>query len=156
MNAQPIPALDLKFMHAEIASEAMSALERVYKNAHYVLGPEVEAFEKEYAAYIGNTHCITCASGLDALILSLQALEVKPGDRVIVPSNTYIATWLAVSAVGGIPVPVEPDPDQWNITASSLNDVNTDGVKGIIPVHLYGQACSMEELMAWANERQSD
>lgn len=151
MNNQQIPALDLRPMHDQIAADARDALQRVYKNAHYVLGPEVEAFESEYAAYIGTKYCITCASGLDALILSLKALDVKPGDRILVPSNTYIATWLAVSAVGGIPVPVEPDANEWNITGTSLRDVRHDGVKGMIPVHLYGQACPMQEIMQWAD-----
>lgn len=151
MKTQTIPALDLKFMHDQIADEAVAALQKVYHQAHYVLGPEVEAFESEYAAYIGTTYCITCASGLDALILALQTLDVQPGDRVLVPSNTYIATWLAVSAVGGIPVPVEPDSNQWNWTADTLQNIDLHGVKGIMPVHLYGQACQMEDIMQWAD-----
>lgn len=151
MKALSIPALDLKPMHDQIAAEALSALGRVYHNAHYVLGPEVDSFESEYAAYIGTDHCVTCASGLDALILSLKALDVREGDRVLVPSNTYIATWLAVSAVGAVPIPVEPDPDQWNWTVDSLKDVRLEGVKGMIPVHLYGQACPMTEIMEWAH-----
>jgi dTDP-4-amino-4,6-dideoxygalactose transaminase len=151
MKASFIPALDLKPMHDQIADKALSALSRVYNSAHYVLGPEVEAFEMEYASYIGNRYCISCASGLDALILSLKALDVQLGDRVLVPSNTYIATWLAVSAVGGIPVPIEPNSDQYNLTVASLQNTDPRDVKGIIPVHLYGQACAMEEIIKWAD-----
>ncbi|MDX1476720.1 MAG: DegT/DnrJ/EryC1/StrS family aminotransferase [Saprospiraceae bacterium] len=150
MSARPIPALSLKQMHDEIRAQAMRALTDVYDGHWYVLGPQVRAFEKGYAEYIGTRFCVTCASGLDALVLALRVLGIRAGDKVLVPSNTYVATWLAPSALGAIPVPVEPDPGTYNITVDSLQKVDLEGVRAIIPVHLYGQTCVMPEIMAWA------
>ena len=150
MSPQQIPALSLQSMHDEIREEALAAIQQVYDRGRFVLGPEVESFEREYAEYIGTKHCVTCASGLDALILSLRALEIGPGDRVIVPSNTYIASWLAVSAVGAQPVPVEPDRISMNLSVAQLDGIDPDTIQAIMPVHLYGRACPMHDLRHWA------
>ncbi len=114
------------------------------------MGPELEAFENEFADYCEVEHCIGVGNGLDALILSLKALEVGPGDEVIVPSNTYIATWLAVTHVGATVVPVEPNIDTYNIDPTLIEAVITSKTKAIIPVHLYGQAAEMDKIMAIA------
>lgn len=153
MTDHRIPALSLDRMHAEIETEALDAIGNVYRSRRYVLGSEVETFERAYAEYIGTRHCVTCASGLDALILSLRVLGIGPGDRVLVPSNTYVATWLAPSALGAIPVPVEPDPVTCNLGIENLEVQDLTRVKAIIPVHLYGQACPMPEIVAWATDR---
>jgi dTDP-4-amino-4,6-dideoxygalactose transaminase len=104
-----IPFLDLGAPYRELRREIDSAVARVLASGWFVGGPEVEAFEADYAAYCGASHCVGVANGLDALHLALRAMGVGPGDEVIVPSNTYIATWLAVSQCGATPVPVEPD-----------------------------------------------
>ncbi|MCO5311819.1 MAG: DegT/DnrJ/EryC1/StrS family aminotransferase [Microthrixaceae bacterium] len=104
----------------------------------YLLGPELEAFEADFARYSGAVACAGVGSGLDALVLSLRVLEVGRGDEVIVPSNTYIATWLAVSAVGATVVPVEPDEHTFNLTAEAVGDAITSRTAAILPVHLYG------------------
>ena len=103
-----IPFLDLAAASREVAADQSAAIERVLASGWYVLGPEVERFEREFAAHVGAAHCVGVANGLDALRLTLQALGIGPGDEVIVPSHTFIATWLAVSATGARPVPVEP------------------------------------------------
>jgi len=145
-----IPFLDLRPAYLELKSEIDAATARVLDSGWYVLGPEVEAFEAEWADYCGAGHCVGLANGLDALILALRALEVDAGDEVIVPSNTYIATWLAVSAVGATPVPVEPDPATHNIDVSRIAAAITPRTKVLLPVHLYGQAADMEPILALA------
>jgi dTDP-4-amino-4,6-dideoxygalactose transaminase len=114
------------------------------------LGEQVKAFEAEYSTFNQVAHTVGVANGLDALHLALEALGVQPGDEVIVPSNTYIATWLAVSFVGGVPVPVEPDPRTYNLSPLALEAAITPRTKGVMPVHLYGQACEMGPIMAIA------
>ena len=104
-----VPFLDVGAAYRELKAEMDSAVARVLESGRYILGPEVEAFEREWAAYCAAAHAVGVANGLDALTLALRALGVGRGDEVIVPSNTYIATWLAVSAVGATPVPVEPE-----------------------------------------------
>src|SRR6516164_130620 len=104
-----IPFLDLRAAYLELKAEIDAAIARVLESGTYILGAEVEAFEREYAVYCGANHCVGVANGLDALTLALRAMEVGPGDEVILPANTYIATWLAVSQCGATPVPVEPD-----------------------------------------------
>jgi len=125
---------------------------RVYDSQWYVLGEEVRAFEQEYAAFSQVAHCVGVGNGLDALTLALRALGVGPGDEVIVPSNTYIATWLAVSHVGATPVPVEPEWVTSNLDSALLETVITPRTRAIMPVHLYGQACRMTEIMAIAQQ----
>ena len=145
-----IPFLDLGAAYREIKPEIDAAMQRVLDSGWYILGPEVEAFETEWAAYCGSAHAVGLANGLDALILALRALDVGPGDEVIVPSNTYIATWLAVSAVGARPVPVEPDPATHNIDPARIAAALTERTKAILPVHLYGQPADLDPIVAVA------
>src|SRR5262245_28189448 len=110
-----VPFLDLRGAHAELREELSAAFERVVSSGWYVLGEEVTAFESEFAQYCGVEHCVGVANGLEGLELILRALEIGPGDEVLVPSNTCIPTWLAVSNVGAKPVPVEPDVRTYNM-----------------------------------------
>lgn len=145
-----IPFLDLKEAHEELCAELDAAWRRVRASGWYVLGPEVEAFEQEWADYCGARHCVGVANGLDALVLALRALGVGPGDEVIVPSNTYIATWLAVSAVGATPVPVEPDEATYDIDPTLISAAITPRTRAILPVHLYGQPADLDPILALA------
>lgn len=147
-----IPFLDLGAAYRELKTEIDNAVARVLDSGWYVLGPEVEAFEAEWAAYCGTDHAVGLANGLDALILALRALNVGPGHEVIVPSNTYIATWLAVSSVGAIVVPVEPDAATHNIDPTRIEAAITPRTKAIIPVHLYGQPADMVPILALARK----
>ena len=147
-----IPFLDLKAGYLELQPEIDAAIKRVLNSGWYILGSEIEAFEAEFASYCEANYCIGVANGLDALHLSLLALEVKPGDEVIVPSNTYIATWLAVSQCGAIPVPVEPDPLTYNVDPTRIEAAITDRTKVILPVHLYGQPADMDPILAIAKK----
>ncbi|MGJ8561821.1 MAG: DegT/DnrJ/EryC1/StrS family aminotransferase [Litorimonas sp.] len=145
-----IPFLDLGAAYRELKADIDAAVHRVLDSGWYILGPEVEAFEAEWAAFCGATHAVGLANGLDALILALRALDVGPGDEVIVPSNTYIATWLAVSAVGATPVPVEPDPATHNLDPARIEGAITPRTKVILPVHLYGQPADLDPILALA------
>ncbi len=142
-----VPFLDLKESYLEIKDEIDVAVGRVLDSGWYVLGAEVEAFESEWAAYCGASHAVGVANGLDALTLALRSLNVGPGDEVIVPSNTYIATWLAVSAVGATPVPVEPDPSTYNIDLERLEVAITPRTRALLPVHLYGQPVDINPIL---------
>ena len=145
-----IPFLDLAAPYRELKAEIDAAVSRVLNSGWYILGPEVEAFEAEWADYSGAQYAVGLANGLDALILALRALDIGPGDEVIVPSNTYIATWLAVSAVGARPVPVEPDPATHNIDPARIAAAITPQTKALLPVHLYGQPADMDPILALA------
>ncbi|MEH6717882.1 MAG: DegT/DnrJ/EryC1/StrS family aminotransferase [Aurantimonas endophytica] len=145
-----IPFLDLLAPHVELRAELDAAIARVLDSGWYILGPEVEVFEAEWAGYCEAQHAVGLANGLDALILALRALGVGPGDEVIVPSNTYIATWLAVSAVGARPVPVEPDPATYNIDPTRIEAAITPRTKALLPVHLYGQPADLDPILALA------
>ena len=145
-----IPFLDLRAAYLELKPEIDTAVSCVLDSGWYVLGPEVEAFEAEWAEYCDVGHTVSLANGLDALILALRALDVGPGDEVIVPSNTYIATWLAVSAVGATPVPVEPDPATHNIDPTRIKAAITPRTKVLLPVHLYGQPADLDPVLALA------
>ena len=147
-----IPFLDLKAPHVELRNEISGAIDRVVASGWYILGPEVDAFEAEYATYCEADHCVGLANGLDALHLALRAMDVGPGDEVIVPSNTYIATWLAVSQCGATPVPVEPVEATYNIDPSLIEAAITPRTKVILPVHLYGQPCDMGPILAIARK----
>ena len=147
-----IPFLDLKAGYLELQPEIDAAIKRVLNLGWYILGSEVEAFEAEFANYCEANYCVGVANGLDALHLSLLALGVKPGDEVIVPSNTYIATWLAVSQCGAIPVPVEPGPLTYNFDPTRIEAAITDRTKVILPVHLYGQPADMDPILAIAKK----
>lgn len=147
-----VPFSDLGATYRELKREIDDAVSRVLESGWYILGPEVDAFEAEWAEYCDAKHAVGLANGLDALILALRSLEVGPGDEVIVPSNTYIATWLAVSAVGAKPVPVEPDPNTHNIDTTLIATAITPQTKVILPVHLYGQPADMDTLLTLAKE----
>ncbi|WBA41971.1 DegT/DnrJ/EryC1/StrS family aminotransferase [Hymenobacter canadensis] len=142
-----IPFLSFSPQHHPIREEVLAAIARVYDSQWYVLGQSVTDFEAAYAAFNQVENCIGVANGLDALHLSLIALNIGPGDEVIVPSNTYIATWLAVSFVGATPVPVEPNAATYNLDPALIEAAITPRTKAIMPVHLYGQACEMTAIM---------
>ena len=142
-----IPFLDIKSTYTEIKDEIDASINRVLNSGLYILGPEVDAFESEWADYCGSNHAVGVANGLDALILALRALKVGPGDEVIIPSNTYIASWLAISAVGAIPIPVEPCPITYNINVKDINKAITPATKAIMPVHLYGQPADLDHII---------
>lgn len=145
------PFLAVGAATAELRVEIDAAIGRVLGSGWYLLGAETEAFEAAYADYVGAQHCVAVASGLDALVLGLRALAVRPGDEVIVPSNTYIATWLAVSQVGATIVPVEPDASTCNIDPDRVESAVTDRTRAILPVHLYGQPADMTALTSIAD-----
>jgi dTDP-4-amino-4,6-dideoxygalactose transaminase len=147
-----IPFLDLKAGYLELQPEIDAAIKRVLDSGWYILGAEVDAFEQEYAAYCEATHCVGVASGLDALHLALLALGVGAGDEVIVPSNTYIATWLAVSQCGATPISVEPDAATYNLDPARIEAAITPRTKVILPVHLYGQPADMDPILAIARK----
>jgi len=145
-----VPFLNVGATYVELQDEIDGAYRRVMERGSFVLGPEVTEFEAEFAHYTGATSCVGVANGLDALILALRALEVGPGHEVIVPSNTFIATWLAVSAVGATPVPAEPDPATHLVTAASIEGQITSRTRALLPVHLYGQPADMGSIGALA------
>ncbi|MBS0540747.1 MAG: DegT/DnrJ/EryC1/StrS family aminotransferase [Proteobacteria bacterium] len=147
-----IPFLDMKSVYAELKPELDAAYARVMESGWYVLGKEVETFEAEYAAFCGSKHCVGVGNGLEALEMVLRAWNIGPGDEVIVPSNTYIATWLAVTAVGATVVPVEPHPAGPNIDPERLAAAITPRTKAIMPVHLYGEPADMDAIMALASK----
>jgi dTDP-4-amino-4,6-dideoxygalactose transaminase len=146
-----IPFLDLKSPYLELKDEFDAAYRLVMESGWYILGKEVEAFEAEFATYCEAKHCIGVGNGLDALHLILRAIEIGPGDEVIVPANTYIATWLAVSYSGATPVPVEPDEHTHNIDPGLVEAVISKKTKAILPVHLYGQPADMDPINALAS-----
>lgn len=147
-----VPFLDLGSSYLELKSEIDDAIGRVLNSGWYILGKEVDAFEQEYAAYCEAKYCVGVANGLDALHLALLALGVGQGDEVIVPSNTYIATWLAVSQCGATPVPVEPIEATSNIDPARIEAAITSRTKVILPVHLYGQPADMDSILEIANK----
>jgi dTDP-4-amino-4,6-dideoxygalactose transaminase len=147
-----IKFLDFEPMHSKIATEMKSAINTVVDSNWYIMGETLSNFENAYAEYSGTKYCIGVANGLDALRLSLMAYDIGLGDEVIVPSNTYIATALAVTEVGALPVFVEPNIDTLNIDPSKIEAAISDKTKAIIPVHLYGQVCEMDAIIEIANK----
>lgn len=147
-----VPFVSFKPLEKELRAELHAAFERVYTNSWYIDGNEDRAFEKAFAEYCHTDHCVGVGNGLDALMLALKALEIGTGDEVIVPSNTYIATALAVTYVGATPVFVEPDIRTYNIDPARIEAAITPRTRAIMPVHLYGQACEMEPIMAIAKK----
>ena len=147
-----IPFLDLKAPYLELQAELDEAYQRVMSSGWYILGKEVEAFEQEFAAYCGVKHCIGVGNGLEALHLILRAYGIGAGDEVIVPANTYIATWLAVSYAGAHPVPVEPDERTYNLDAALIKTAITLKTKAILVVHLYGQPADMDSINGLAHK----
>jgi dTDP-4-amino-4,6-dideoxygalactose transaminase len=142
-----IEFLNLKRVNAPHQEEIKAAIQRVVDSGWYILGRETELFEQEFAAYCGVKHCIGVGNGLDALSLILRAYDIGPGDEVIVPSNTFIATWLAVTYVGATPVPVEPDERTYNINPELIEAAITPRTRAIMPVHLYGQPADMAPII---------
>lgn len=147
-----IPYLSFKSQNQLIRNEILHSFENFFDKAWYILGENVKRFEQEFAIFNQVDHSIGVSNGLDALHLSLKALGIGTGDEVIVPSNTYIATALAVSYVGATPVLAEPNPDTYNISPASIEKAITHKTKAIMPVHLYGQACEMDAIMQIANK----
>jgi dTDP-4-amino-4,6-dideoxygalactose transaminase len=141
-----IEFLNLKRANAPHAPAIREAIQRVMDSGWYILGQETEAFESEFAQYCGAAHCIGVANGLDALHLILRAYDIGAGDEVIVPSNTFIATWLAVSQTGATPVPVEPDARTYNLDPALIEVAITPRTRAIMPVHLYGQPADMDAI----------
>ena len=152
MNHIVVPFQDFKAAYHEQKAELDAAYHRFMESGWYVLGNELSLFEEEYAAYCEASHCVGVANGLDALHLALRALGVGPGDEVIVPSNTYIATWLAVTQAGGTPVPVEPDTATYNLDPLLIETAITPRTKVILAVNLYGQPCDYDAILAVARK----
>lgn len=145
-----IPFLDIQRTNAALSDELHAALAQVLASGRFILGAETEAFEREFAAYCGSSHCIGVANGLDALHLILRGYGIGAGDEVIVPSHTYIATWLAVSYAGAKPVPVEPDNVSFNIDPAAVERAITPRTRAIMAVHMYGQTADITALVALA------
>lgn len=142
--------LDLNAAYAELAPEIDAAVSRAVQSGRYIFGPEVEAFESAFADFTQAGHCVGVGNGLDALHLILRALDIGPGDEVIVASNTYIATWLAVTMVGATPVPVEPDPATHNLDPERIGAAITPRTRAIMPTHLYGQPADLDPMLELA------
>ena len=147
-----IPYSSFESMHNELNEEMHKKFDAVYSKNCFITGKELQLFEEEFAAYCEAKYAIGCGNGLDALFLILKALGIKKGDEVIVPSNTFIATALAVSYVGAIPVFVEPSLSAYTIDPSKIEEKITERTKAIMPVHLYGRACEMDEINLIANK----
>lgn len=145
-----VPFADFRPLELKLNCELHAAFDRVLSASWYISGNEDRIFERDFAAYVGTSHCIGCGNGLDALALALQALGICAGDEVIVPSNTFIATALAVTRVGATPVFVEPDIETYNIDSNNIAKAVTSRTRAIMPVHLYGQPCDMTSIMMTA------
>ncbi len=145
-----VPFLDLHAAYLELKVDIDRAVLKTLDSGCYILGPEVTAFEDEYAGYCRARFAIAVASGLDALQLALLAMEVGPGDEVIVPSHTFIATWLAVSRCGAVPVPVDPTEATYNMDPAGIEKAISARTKVILPVHLYGQPADLDPILALA------
>ena len=150
MSEIQIPFFSFEPMHSPIREDILDTFSACYDRNWYVLGQEVQQFEAEYASWNGTRHAIGVASGLDALILALRAVGAEPGREVIVPSNAYIACWLAVAATGATIVPAEPDPETHNLEARAVEAVLGPNTLAVMPVHLFGQSCVLEPLMSLA------
>ena len=147
-----VPFLELKPGYTELRDEFDAAYHRVMNSGSYLLGKELEQFEREFAAYCQADYCVGVGNGLDALHLILRAYEIGVDDEVIVPSHTFIATWLAVSYAGATPVPVEPDPKTFNIAPERIAAAITSKTKAVMPVHLYGQPADMDPILSIARK----
>lgn len=147
-----VPFVSFKPMEKELDADLRAAFEKVYTNSWYIEGEEDKNFEEAFAKFVGTDYCVGIGNGLDALMLALKALDIKEGDEVIVPSNTYIATALAVTYVGARPVFVEPDIRTFNMNPSCIEEKITDRTKAIMPVHLYGQPCDMDPIVEIAKK----
>ncbi len=144
-----VPFSTFSVLHGEVRDEMIAAFTKVYDKGWFIQGEECAAFEKEFAQYCNRDYCVGCATGLDAIYLILKAMGIKAGDEVICPSNTFIATVLAVSYTGATPVLVEPDEVTYNMCGKGLEEALTDRTKAVIAVHLYGQTAEMDEIKAF-------
>lgn len=151
MNIE-VPFLDLKATYTELKANMDVAYHRVMNSGQYLLGSELDAFENEFSQYCGVNYSVGCGNGLEAIELLLKAYNIGEGDEVIVPSNTYIATWLAVSYVGAKPVPVESILETYNLNPELIEAAITSKTKAIIPVHLYGQPADMDPILKIAHK----
>ena len=147
-----ITFLDMKAQYIELKEDLDKAYYRFMESGWYVLGEEVDSFEREFAEYTGTDYSVGVSNGLDAIVLALKALDIGVGDEIIVPANTYIATWLAVSQVGAIPIPVEPDIETFNIDPKKIETAISSKTKAIIAVHLYGRSADMTAINRIAKE----
>ena len=145
-----VPFVTFKPLEKELDKELRAAFERVYERSWYIEGAEDESFERDFAKYCGVKYAVGVGNGLDSLMLSLTALQIGEGDEVIVPSNTFIATALAVTYAGARPVFVEPDIRTFNLDPLRIEEAVTERTRAIIPVHLYGQPCDMDSIRAVA------
>lgn len=148
-----VPFMDLKKIHAPIKEEILSRIGAIIDRSAFILGPEVENFEKEFATYVGTSSSLGVANGLDALKLALQALDIGPGDEVITAANTFAATAFAISSVGARPVLVDVEADSYNLDPSAVERAITNKTKAILPVHLYGQPATMAPIQALAKAK---
>jgi len=149
----PVQFLDLGYTYRALASELDAATHRVLASGWYIGGPEVEAFEQQFAEAMGVRYCVGVGNGLDALTLVLRAWQVGPGDEVIVPAHTFVATWLAVTAVGADLVPIDPAPTSFNVDIETVERALTGRTRVIVPVHLYGAAVDMAPIASLAKAR---
>ncbi|WP_293044754.1 DegT/DnrJ/EryC1/StrS family aminotransferase [Mycobacterium sp.] len=147
-----VPFLDIRAATQELQGPLMQAIARVVRGGRYVLGEETAAFEREFAAFVGAAHAVGVGSGLDAIALALQSLGIGPGDEVIVPTNTFIATWMAVARTGAHPVGVEPIGGQWTLDPARVEEAITPRTCALVPVHLFGQPADLAELLAVARK----
>jgi len=148
-----IPFIDLKAIHKRHAAELEKAVTRVMRRQWYVLGPELEAFEREFAASLGAPYCVGVGSGFDALKLALLALDLGPDDEVVLPANTFVATYMSVVASGARPVLCDVERETQNVSVESMRRAVTTRTRALIPVHLYGNPCPMDEISAFAKQR---
>ena len=148
-----VPLLDLKPQYHSLKKELDEAVLRVAESQYFILGPEVENMEKEFCQYLKCKHAIGVSSGTDALLLALMAIDIKPGDEVIVPTYSFFATAGVVSRLNAVPVLADIDPLTFNISADDIKRKITSKTKAIIPVHLYGQSAAMEKIMRIAKEK---
>lgn len=149
----PVPFLDLRALHAELQDELDAAALRVLRSERVLLGPELDAFEERWATFVGADHAVGVGSGLDALTLGLRALGVGPGDEVLVPSHTFVATWLGVVHAGAVPVPVDVSPESGAWEVDAVEAAVGDRTRAIVPVHLYGHPVDLDPLLALAARR---
>jgi dTDP-3-amino-3,4,6-trideoxy-alpha-D-glucose transaminase len=147
-----IPFIDLRAAHEELGAELDAAVSRVVESGWYLLGPELESFEREFAEYCGTRHCVGVASGLSALELALEAAGIGPGDEVIVPAYTWVATWIAVTKTGARPVPVDVEEATYNIDPRRVSGAVTPRTAAVMPVHLRGQPADMDAIQKIATK----
>ena len=147
-----VPFVSFRPMEKELYNELKESFERVLNNSWYIDGFEDKKFEETFASYCGARYCVGVGNGLDALMLAIKALDIRDGDEVIIPANTFIATALAVTYAGAKPILVEPDINTFNINPTLIEDAITEKTKAIIPVHLYGHPCDMDPIMKIARK----